>query len=92
MKLEEPELITPKKLVIVEGVYSLHPELRDYYDLTVFLDIDNELQKERILIRNTEKIATSFFNEWIPLENIYFEKFKIKEYSEIIIKNNTSKF
>ena len=86
MKLEDPELIIPKKLVIIEGAYSLHPELRYFYNLTVFLDNNKELQKDRILNRNTEKMANRFFNEWIPLEQVYFEKLKIKEHSEIIIK------
>ncbi len=71
--------VTPKDLVIVEGAYSMHPELAAYYDLSVYLDISPELQKERIKHRNSPEMAKRFFNEWIPLENRYFEETKIAE-------------
>ena len=73
----------PKALTVVEGAYSMHPELAEYYDLSVFLDIGAEYQKERILKRNSEKLAKRFFEEWIPLENIYFSKMCVKERCDI---------
>ncbi len=69
---------TPKKLVIIEGVYSMHPNLADFYDLSVFLDVSSPLQRERIKKRNTPFMANRFFNEWIPLENRYFQEMQIK--------------
>lgn len=41
--------VTPKQLNIIEGSYSMHPTLADYYDFSVFLNIDSKLQRERIL-------------------------------------------
>jgi len=72
MTLTDEETVIPKKLTVIEGAYSMHPELAEYYDLSVFLDISPELQRERILRRNGEKMAARFFNEWIPLEEKYF--------------------
>lgn len=69
--------VAPSRLTIVEGVYSMHDELCSYYGLSVFLESDKETQKNRILNRNPSK-AMRFFNEWIPLENVYFEKMNIK--------------
>ncbi len=69
----------PSNLNIIEGVYSMHPELEGFYNLSVFLDIDEKTQKERILKRNTEEMANRFFSEWIPLEKVYFEKMQILE-------------
>jgi len=83
---KEPLLITPKKLVIVEGAYSMHPELSKYYDFSVFLDIGSEEQRNRILKRNSPALAHRFFTEWIPLENIYFEKTEIKKRCDLIIQ------
>lgn len=77
--------VTPKRLVIIEGAYSLHPELFKYYDYTVFLDIDKHKQKNRILKRNSPTLAKRFFEEWIPLENIYFEKTDIKNRAHTVI-------
>lgn len=75
----DPIKVSPKKLTVVEGAYSMHPELAEYYNLSVFLDISPKLQRERISKRNTPEFAERFFNEWIPLENRYFEATSIKK-------------
>lgn len=72
MKLLPAEKIKQQRLTVVEGAYSMHPELSKYYDLSVFLDISPDLQRERILKRNSPAMAERFFEEWIPLENRYF--------------------
>lgn len=77
MSLAEGEQVRPESLVIVEGAYSMHPEFEKYYDYSVFLDISAPLQRERILRRNSPKMAQRFFAEWIPLENAYFAKMHI---------------
>ena len=53
-----------------------------------FLDIDEKLQRERILKRNTPVLAQRFFDEWIPLEKRYFNEMRIKEKCDLIIKIN----
>lgn len=78
-KLEEAETVPPKKLTVIEGAYSMHPELEPYYTHSVFLDITPEHQKERILKRNSPRFANRFFNEWIPLEELYFSRTNVKE-------------
>ena len=84
--IKEGEIIKPKGLIIIEGAYSMHPDLAPYYSLSVFLDIDKTTQKKRILNRNSKELATRFFNEWIPLENIYFEKTNAKDRCDLVIK------
>lgn len=72
-----PVDITPQRLTLIEGAYSMHTSLSGYYDLSVFLDVDKKLQKERILKRNGE-MAERFFNEWIPLEERYFDGMNVR--------------
>lgn len=76
--------VKPRRLTVVEGAYSLHPELVSYYDLSVFLRIDPALQQKRILKRNPDK-AERFFREWIPMEQRYFEATKIEERADILL-------
>lgn len=45
---------------------------------SVFVCSSPEIQRERIIKRNGD-MAERFFNEWIPLENRYFEAFDIRE-------------
>lgn len=79
LRLGDAIQIVPSKLIVIEGVYSMHPELSAYYDLSVFLEISPDLQKERILHRNSPEMAKLFFDRWIPLERIYFEKMHVSE-------------
>lgn len=76
--LIEPITVSHKRITVVEGAYSMHPSFGKYYDLSIFLDISSEFQRERILIRNSPRLAERFFNEWIPMENRYFAKTDIK--------------
>lgn len=84
--LEEYVLVTPKRLNIIEGVYSMHPTLIDSYNLKVFLGIEPEEQSHRILIRNGEFMHKRFINEWIPLEDLYFEHMQIREKSDLVFR------
>ena len=79
----------PKRLTIIEGAYSMHPDLAPYYDASVFIRIDEDTQRERILKRITPEIANRFFNEWIPMENAYFEHYKVKNNCSILIDGAT---
>jgi hypothetical protein len=77
--LTDPITAPHSRLTVIEGVYSMHPTLSPHYDLSVFLSISPEHQRERILKRNSPSFAQHFFDEWIPLENLYFSKMRIKE-------------
>lgn len=67
-----PQPVTPGALYLVEGAYSMHPALRTHYDLSVFLEVTPEVQRERILRRNSPELQQQFFSRWIPLEQQYF--------------------
>ncbi len=83
--LGAPVTVPKKKLTVVEGVYSTHPEFGKYYDLALFLDISSDEQRERITVRNSPGFAERFFYEWIPMENKYFEKTGIKDRCDLIL-------
>lgn len=70
--------VSPKPLYIIEGAYSTHPYFQNPYDLMLFLEIDSEVQKARILSRNGKEMYERFISEWIPMENVYFEAFQIR--------------
>jgi len=78
--------VLPKKLTIVEGAYSMHPDLEMFYDYSVFLNIDEKTQKKRIEKRNSPQFAKRFFDEWIPMENRYFEAFQIAAKANLVLR------
>ena len=54
------------------------------YDLRVFLDIVPEEQLRRIRRRNGEEKAVMFQTRWIPMEERYFDAFRLRERCELI--------
>lgn len=81
---EVPGALSP--LVILEGSYCHHPGLRGYYDLTVFLDIDEAAQLQRLKARcPSDTLLSRFKNAWIPLENTYFKHFNIRAKADLIV-------
>lgn len=89
MLIDEYITVRPKKLNIIEGAYSMHPALIGYYDLKVFLGIDEKTQRDRILERNGEIMLKQFLSKWIPMENRYFEQLKIEEKCDLVYNNKT---
>ena len=85
--LSTPVTISPKPLTIIEGSYSCHNLLRQYYDLTIFLDTDNEVQLLRIAARNGESALSMFRDKWIPLEEAYFDAFSVRKLCDLYFKN-----
>ncbi len=59
-------------LVLVEGVYSLHPAYRDIYGLRLFLRTAPETQDARLRARG-EEMYRRFQALWLPLEKRYFD-------------------
>lgn len=78
--------VEPKPVTIVEGSYSCHPDLWDYYDLRIFVDIHPDVQMQRIINRNGTEAAQMFKNRWIPLEEMYFNAYNIKDKCDISVK------
>ena len=83
--LSEPVAVSPKKLTIIEGSYSHHPYFGDPYDLKVFLTADLQTQRQRILER-PPFLHQRFFRDWIPMENLYFQTFHIREQAELVLQ------
>ena len=82
--LSAPVAVTPKKLNIIEGTYSHHPYFGDPYDLKILLTVDEETQRQRILERPAF-LHKRFFEEWIQMENRYFDGFRIAEKCDLVI-------
>lgn len=81
-QVETLQKMFPKPVNIIEGSYSCHPALWNYYDLHIFLSVDKEEQMRRIVLRNKE-MAGRFKDTWIPLEERYFSAFRLEQQCEL---------
>ena len=73
----EPVHLEPSPVTIIEGSYSCHPALWNYYDARVFVDVGPEEQLRRIEARNGPEALPLFRDKWIPMEEAYFRAFQI---------------
>lgn len=82
-----PSVVTePTKTVLIEGSYSCHPELWNFYDLRIFLTVDPDEQLRRIALRSGEESVRQFQERWIPLEEQYFTAYRIRERCDLCLE------
>lgn len=86
MSYESKIRISYKKPIIVEGSYSLRADFRGLYTKMLYLEVDEETQKQRIIKRVGIERYEDFKNIWIPKEKEYIEKFQIKKSADIILE------
>lgn len=70
--LRDAVTVPAAPLTVVEGSYSLHPNLREHYDLMVFLTCSGQEQERRLRLREGGYFST-FQSLWIPLERRYHQ-------------------
>lgn len=58
--------------VIVEGVFTVRPELEGYYDLTVFVDTPFDLSMERLVARGHDHGPGDWNARWQAADKYYF--------------------
>ncbi|MBR5507147.1 MAG: uridine kinase [Clostridia bacterium] len=80
----------PGKLTVIEGTYSCMSEFSDYYDLKIFVDVSDEVRKDRLKRRCKSGEYERFTNIWIPREEAYFDKYNVMSRCDYII--DTSDF
>ena len=84
-QLEGERIYPCQPLNIIEGSYSMHPELERYYDFSVYTKISPAIQHERICARNPET-KDEFFTRWIPLEEAYFSGTNLESRADLVFE------
>lgn len=87
-------LTHPRKVMIVEGILILtNPELREMFDIKIFVHADSDERLIRRLKRDIsergrdiDEVLSRYQNTLKPMHNQFIEP--MKEYADIIIPNN----
>ena len=68
-------ILKPEGIFIFEGVYALENNIRDYYDLKIWIDCPADLGLKRGIARDIERDGVDntdkWINIWSPLEKKY---------------------
>lgn len=88
-------LTHPKKVIIIEGILILtNPELRDMFDVKIYVDTDTDERLVRRLKRDIlergrdlDEVLSRYLKTLKPMHNQFIEP--MKAHADIIIPNNT---
>jgi uridine kinase len=87
-----PDIIAPDNTVLlVEGIFLLRPELINYWDLKIYLDVsDGEVLKRALVRDNWEPKETwrRYMTRYLPGQNLYHTEANPLAQADIIINNN----
>jgi len=73
----------PREVVVVEGVYSMRPELRAMLDAGIFVETPRERRLRRMLARGHN--AGNWIEPWMAAEDWYFANVRPKEYADLVV-------
>lgn len=78
--------------LIVEGITACHPDIIDYFDLSVWVNVS--LQKS--IIRREERGITpdrrQFLNKWVFNDYLYSITYRPERYVDIVLDNEAATF
>ena len=81
-----PEItVPPGPLTIVEGSYSLRPDLREGYPLRIWVEAPWAVREQRLLERGGPGCLARFSELWIPMEDRYFDACQVKDCCHLIL-------
>jgi uridine kinase len=74
----------PGAVLLVDGIWLHKPELRDAFDLTVWLAVDRQLALARAIARDgmPERYAARYF----PAETRYIEEVRPEKIADIVVR------
>jgi para-aminobenzoate synthetase len=63
--------MSPKPIIILEGVYAARPELADLIDIAIMVRADEGVRESRLLAR--QEHTGPWEKQWHAAEDYYFE-------------------
>jgi uridine kinase len=67
----------PSDVIILDGVYSARPELRDIVDFTVLVEVPDDLaRRHRLVAREGQTVMNSWHALWDEAEDYYFTQIR----------------
>ncbi len=82
--LAETHTVEPRGIVIVEGIYALHKELRDYYHTSIWVECPRSLRWARGLARDGAEAAEQW-EQWMRDEDRYMIEQRPQEAAQLVV-------
>jgi len=76
--------VEPEEIVLVEGVYSSRPELREMLDVAIFIDAPRDERRRRVLARAPNS-SSDWMTPWMAAEDWYFNHIRPQDTCDLIL-------
>ncbi|HXN86434.1 MAG TPA: AAA family ATPase [Candidatus Binataceae bacterium] len=83
-RLAEWIVIESREIILIEGVYSTRPELRQLLDVAIFIDTPREERLRRMRARPQEN--TSWIKRWMAAEDWSLENIAPQHHADLVIE------
>jgi uridine kinase len=74
--------LQPRGVLVIEGVYAMRPEIRDSYDVTVYVDTPPETRLGRLSERSDNPV---WVKRWAQAEEWYNENIRPADYADVMV-------
>lgn len=71
--------------LIVDGVYSTHEALRDFYDLRIWVTAPRAVRLARGIERDGEEARSMWVDVWMPAEDCYIADQAPQDYAHLLL-------
>jgi uridine kinase len=76
--------VEPREIVLVEGVFSMRPELRPLIDVAIFIETPREERQRRMLARPQD--STAWIDRWTAAEDWYLEHIAPNRNADLVVE------
>ena len=88
------QMAPPKAILLFDGVFLLRPELNDYWDLSIVVDVSFETvlaraeKRDAVELGGAGQVRRLYEERYIPGQRLYFEECRPRDRASIVIDNN----
>jgi uridine kinase len=83
--LAEWHTVPAGEIVLIEGIYSTRKELRQFYDLLIWIECPHEIRLARGIERDGEKAREAWVNDWMPAEDRYVQNHRPDHHAHLLL-------
>lgn len=88
------QLVAVDSILVFDGVFLLRPELRPFWEFSIFLDVPFEVtvaravERDGYLFGNAEQIRRRYARRYVPGQKLYLQESRPQSYASVVIDNS----
>ena len=76
--------VEPREIILVEGVFSTRPELREFLEVAIFIETPRDERIRRMVAR--PQPSMSWMNQWMAAEDWYLANIAPHRHADLVIE------